>query len=350
MLLRRGESVRLPTAEVRLEFERGTGYGIPRADLCALVLTGEGPPQPAGVVRAGASAHPSGAVTHTRHAGPGGRVVDTLVLDLASLERAVTAVLLVIRAEGGPAGRIPAVRLRALTEGRPPARLDWPGPTGGPGTAVGECYRDGDGWRLRALSRAAPPLPDTPRPAAPAPLPRPEGVRVGPGLLRVAFGAPDEVDLCALFELADGRKGVVQPLGGARGALWLPPYVRLDDDGCGGEGDDAGDFTGPLLTVNLDHAPLFRRVLVFLAVRGGGFGRLAGQVAVRPEYGMPQDFDLAPRGGDSAACALLLLSRDGDTLRMRREARHLPALPGLSPQRTVDYAYGWGLRWTPAES
>lgn len=76
-------------------------------------------------------------------------------------------------------------------------------------------------------------------------------------LLRIAFaaegGGGTGVDLCVLFELAGGRKGIVQPLGGAAGAPRLPPYVRLDGD---------------LLSVDLGRAARFRRVLVHLALRG----------------------------------------------------------------------------------
>jgi tellurite resistance protein TerA len=210
---------------------------------------------------------------------------------------------------------------------------------------VGECYRDASGerWRLRAVALAAPLLPAKPRPAPPARVVVPAaGTCVGPGLLRIAFGAEGDggagVDLGALFELADGRKGVVQPLGGAAGALRLPPYVRLD---------------GEVLTVNLDHAERFRRVLVFLTLRGTGrsFADVRGTVTVRPDHGPAQDFGLEPPGGfESTACALLLLTREGDALRVRREARYLAVRQGVSPQRTVDYAYGWGLVWTPATS
>jgi tellurite resistance protein TerA len=347
MLLRRGESVRLPTAEVRLEFGRGTGPGIPRADMCALLLAGGAPRGSGDLVDADVPEHASGAVTHARSTADDGTVVDTLVISLASLERAVTTVLVVIRAEGGPLGRIPGLRLHALPAGahQEAVRLDCGGVTGGRMLVVGECYRDaaGERWRLRAVALAAPLLPAKPRHEPPPPrvvLPA-AGTCAGPGLLRIAFEAAEDdggtgVDLCALFELADGRTGVVQPLGGAAGALRLPPYVRLDGD---------------RLAVNLDHAERFRRILVFLALRGPGrtFADVRGTVTVRPEHGPAQDFGLEPPDGyESTACALLLLTREGDALRVRREARYLAVREGVSPQRTVDYAYGWGLAWTPA--
>lgn len=32
---------------------------------------------------------------------------------------------------------------------------------------------------------------------------------------------------------------------------------------------------------------------------------------------------------------------------MQREARYLVPERGVSPQRTIDHAYGWGMNWTP---
>ncbi|NUS14304.1 MAG: Tellurium resistance, partial [Streptomyces sp.] len=91
----------MPTAEVRLEFRRGTGQGVPRADMCALLLAGGAAPGPADVVGPDAPGHASQAVTHTWESGADGTVLDTLSVDLASLAGAVTAVLVVVRAEGG---------------------------------------------------------------------------------------------------------------------------------------------------------------------------------------------------------------------------------------------------------
>lgn len=355
MLLRRGEGVRLPITEIRLEFRRGTGPGIPRAELYALLRDGGGEAGGSGAaapVSAADPLHRSGAVGHSRVRHPDGMAVDTLTVRLASLDAAVSAVRLVVRAEGGPAGRIPLLRLRALAEGRQPVRLDCAGLVPGRTVVVGECYREGGGWLLRALYETAPPLPPAARAPAPAGERPANGTPLDGGLLRVGFtplpepgSDPGQADLCALVELADGRKGVVQPLGAAHGSLRTPPYVRLDAP--------AGE-----LAVDLDQAARLRRVLVFLALRTGCFTRTSGTVAVRTGEGPLGGvgvgggfgFDLAPAPAPSTACALLLLTARDGRLHLRREAHHLPARPGLSPQRTADYAYGWGLRWAPPPS
>ncbi|MEU4738236.1 TerD family protein, partial [Streptomyces fradiae] len=153
-----------------------------------------------------------------------------------------------------------------------------------------------------------------------------------------------DLDLCALFELTDGGKGVVQALGGTFGSLHHPPYIHLDGDDRTGAVD-----TGENLTVNLDHKADFRRILVFVTIYAGArsFADLHATVTLTPEHGAPVEFSLDDCTVPSTVCALALITRQGDDLVVRREARYLVPARGVSPQRTVDQEYGWGMRWTP---
>ncbi|MFF5184434.1 TerD family protein [Streptomyces sp. NPDC000345] len=153
-----------------------------------------------------------------------------------------------------------------------------------------------------------------------------------------------DLDLCALFELADGRKGVVQSLGNAFGALHRPPYIHLDgDDRTGALAD------GENLTINLDHRNDFRRILVFVTVYEGArsFADLHATVTLQPQFGAAVDFSLDECTVPSTVCALALITNNGGDLIVQREARYLVPERGVSPQRTVDHAYGWGMNWTP---
>ncbi|OIK26080.1 TerD family protein [Streptomyces malaysiense] len=153
-----------------------------------------------------------------------------------------------------------------------------------------------------------------------------------------------DLDLCALYELADGRKGVVQALGNAFGSLHRPPYIHLDGD------DRTGAVaSGENLTVNLDRLGELRRVLVFVTVYEGAssFAGLHATVTLQPQYGAPVDFSLDECTVPSTVCALALITNTGGDLVVRREARYLVPERGVSPQRTVDRAYGWGMNWTP---
>ncbi|MGY1433974.1 TerD family protein [Streptomyces reniochalinae] len=166
------------------------------------------------------------------------------------------------------------------------------------------------------------------------------------GRLSKAMGAltgPD-LDLCALYELADGRKGVVQALGNSFGSLHRPPYIHLDGD------DRTGAVeTGENLTLNLDHAAELRRVLIFVTIYEGArsFAGLHATVTLRPQHGAPVDFSLDECTIPSTVCALALISNESGELMVRREARYLVPQRGVSPQRTVDQEYGWGMQWTP---
>lgn len=153
-----------------------------------------------------------------------------------------------------------------------------------------------------------------------------------------------DLDLCALYELTDGSKGVVQALGNAFGSLHQPPFIHLDGD------DRTGAVaSGENLTVNLDHKQLFRRILVFVTIYEGArsFADLHATVTLQPQYGAPIDFSLDECTVPSTVCALALITNTGSDLVVQREARYLVPERGVSPQRTVDYAYGWGMNWTP---
>ncbi|MGW3728809.1 TerD family protein [Streptomyces sp. NPDC000851] len=160
----------------------------------------------------------------------------------------------------------------------------------------------------------------------------------------VAMHSDLDLDLCALYELTDGSKGVVQALGNAFGALHQPPYIHLDGD------DRTGAVaSGENLTVNLDHKHKFRRILVFVTIYEGArsFADLHATVTLQPQHGAPIDFSLDECTVPSPVCALALITNTGQDLVVQREARYLVPERGVSPQRTVDYAYGWGMNWTP---
>nr|WP_106516359.1 TerD family protein [Streptomyces himastatinicus] len=153
-----------------------------------------------------------------------------------------------------------------------------------------------------------------------------------------------DLDLGCLFELADGSKGVVQALGNSFGSLHQPPFIQLDAD------DRTGARTsGENLTVNLDHKDAFRRILVFVTIYEGArsFANLHATVTLQPQFGAPVDFSLDECTVPSTVCALALITNNGGDLVVQREARYLVPDRGVSPQRTLDHAYGWGMNWTP---
>jgi tellurite resistance protein TerA len=400
MTLRKGENVPLQTAVVQVEFARRRTPGAPRTDACALLLADGSARGPADLVHAAAPRHPGGAVRcEGGAAAADGTLVDTLVLDLAALAADVTAVVVFARGDGGAFRDVPGMRVRVtVQDGAEIARYDVGQAGAETAYVLGECYRRAGGWRFRAVGQGyetgtgglaaayglAPgdlpelpeqaalpepaerpglPEPDLAEPAAPAPPVRVTLTKQAPavsltkqggtsGALRVGLDwqaqqgrwgkSAVDLDLCALFELSDGSKGVVQALGGAFGSLAQPPFILLD-------GDDRAGGAGENLTLNLDRVASFRRVLLFVTIYRGArsFAGLHATVTLCPQHGAPVDFTLDECTVESNVCALALLVREGQDLVVRREARYLVPRRGVSPQRTVDYAYGWGLAWTP---
>jgi tellurite resistance protein TerA len=148
-----------------------------------------------------------------------------------------------------------------------------------------------------------------------------------------------DLDLGCLFEMRDGRKGVIQALGNAFGSLDSPPYVFLDGD------DRSGNSAnGENLYINLAHAAELRRVLVFACIYEGvaAFDKADGVVTLTPATGAPIEVRLDETSGSSRMCAVALLENNGGDLVVRREVRYINGA-----QDALDAAYGWGMDWTP---
>ncbi len=161
-------------------------------------------------------------------------------------------------------------------------------------------------------------------------------------LKRIAAAAQSsaiDLDLGCLFELADGRKGVIQALGNQFGSLDNPPYIFLDGD------DRSGTSSGgENLYVNLAHAKDLRRILVFACIYEGAsaFDQAAGVVTLTPASGAPIEVRLDETAGKSRMCAIALIDNSGGELTVRREVRYIDGA-----QDALDRAYGWGMDWTP---
>ncbi|WP_163552968.1 TerD family protein [Candidatus Frankia alpina] len=160
------------------------------------------------------------------------------------------------------------------------------------------------------------------------------------GFLKRVLGAAGggiDLDLAALFELADGRSGVVQALGDAFGSFDGPPYVNLDAD------DRTGAAVGgENLYVNLAQIGQIRRLLVFAFIYQGvaSFDQADAVVTLTPAQGAPIEVRLDEQAGGARMCAIALLTNTGNDFTVSREVRY------VSGHRELDQAYGWGLDWT----
>lgn len=149
-----------------------------------------------------------------------------------------------------------------------------------------------------------------------------------------------DLDLGAMYELANGDVGVIQALGRSFGDLHYDPWIYLDGDDR--SGSNAG---GENLYINLAHADKMRRILVFAYIYEGApsWDQAQGVITVYPESGPQIEVRLDENAGGARFCAIALLTNNGHDLSLRREVRYING-----SQRDVDQAYGFGMRWTGA--
>ncbi|MGW9613729.1 TerD family protein [Streptomyces diastaticus] len=397
----KGANTPVPRTPVRLALHWRHGPGVPDAWTAALLMTADGRVAPGGVVGGGRPAPGGGAVRHEGRGAGGDRTTESVHVDLPAVPAHVERVVLVALAGSGTFGAVPGLDVTVTDAAghRELARYESRDTTTETAFVAGELYRRQGGWKFRAVGQGyaggagalaaahglapgllpAPSATAAPPPARPAPPSAParpsavtltkaapsvslakQGATTGTLHVNLNWQAPPpprgwfarnavprpplDLDLGALYEMADGTKGVVQALGNAFGDLRRPPWIHLDGD------DRTGAVEGgENLTVNLDHTRDFRRVLVFVTIYEGaaGFAGLHATVTLRPQHGAPVTFSLDECDVPSPVCALALLTQGPDGLVVHREARYLVPGRASSPQRALDEAYGWGLRWTP---
>jgi tellurite resistance protein TerA len=160
-------------------------------------------------------------------------------------------------------------------------------------------------------------------------------------------GVDLDLDLCCLWELTDGSKGIIHALGDF-GTLHQPPFIQLDRD------DRSGAVEGgENLTINLDHTAKFRRILVFAEIYDGAedFIGLDATATLFPQNSPPVEMRLDDCNVPARDATLFLLENVGGELVARRESKYVLPPPGRPRwgKMTVDQAYGWGLEWVAAK-
>ncbi|MEW1694862.1 Tellurium resistance [Streptomyces sp. NPDC093249] len=145
-----------------------------------------------------------------------------------------------------------------------------------------------------------------------------------------------DLDLGCLYELSDGSKGVVQPLGGFFGDLNEAPYVKLSGD------DRFGGSSGETIYVNLDHKDEIKRLLFFAYIydQTPAFDRTHAKITLYPSNGPRIEIELDERAPQARSCAVFSVENTKGQLIVRREVRFVYGF-----QAELDRLYGWGLQW-----
>ncbi|MCQ8770053.1 TerD family protein [Streptomyces telluris] len=160
---------------------------------------------------------------------------------------------------------------------------------------------------------------------------RPEMVQAqGPAMVNV------DLDLACMYELQDGAKGVVQPLGNILGSINSPPYVQLSGD------DRFGSGSGETIYINMDHRAEIKRLLIFVYIYDGtpAFDRTHATVTLYPGNGPRIEIALEERAPEARSCAVVMLENVKGEIILRREMKYVYGF-----QAELDRLYGWGLQW-----
>jgi tellurite resistance protein TerA len=149
-------------------------------------------------------------------------------------------------------------------------------------------------------------------------------------------GQAIDLDLGCLFELSDGRKGVVQALGNVFGSLARPPYIALSGD------DRTGDVSqGETLRINGAEWNRIRRLIVFANIYDGvpNWQQTDGVVLVTVPDQPPIEVRMVEGRNDRRLCGVVLIENDGGRLKATRVVEY------VRDQEELDQRFGWGMRW-----
>jgi len=145
-----------------------------------------------------------------------------------------------------------------------------------------------------------------------------------------------DLDLCCLYELADGTRFAVQALGGNFGHFATAPYIELAGD------DRTGAVSGgEWMRINGGEWAKIRRIMIFAMIYEGvpNWSATDGLVTLFAP-GNP-DVEVRMEGTSSERlCAVALLENVGGDLRITRENRYFKGA------QEMDGHYGFNLSWT----
>lgn len=148
-------------------------------------------------------------------------------------------------------------------------------------------------------------------------------------------GAVD-LDLGCLFDLQNGTKGAIQPLGNSFGSFDYPPYVlHLGDDRTGALAQ------GENMKVNLAHVSQLNRILIFTYIYEGVPNWTATNAVVtvkvpgQPVLEVPMGSQMDSRN----FCAIAMIEFGGGEIKVTKLVSFHQGHPDC------DKTYGWGLKW-----
>jgi tellurite resistance protein TerA len=151
-----------------------------------------------------------------------------------------------------------------------------------------------------------------------------------------------DLDLGCMYEMADGKAGLVQALGNAWGDVERRPFIKLEADDRTGQSKE-----GENLTINGDHFNEIKRALIFTFIYKGAANWAAtdGVVTIKMPDQAPIEVRL-DQGGDQRMCAIAMIENVGGNLQVTKLAEYFAQQGKQSAHELMDRRFGFGLRWT----
>jgi uncharacterized protein involved in tellurium resistance len=149
-------------------------------------------------------------------------------------------------------------------------------------------------------------------------------------------GGAVDLDLGCLFEMSDGAKGAIQPLGKSFGNFDFPPYIlHLGDDRTGALSE------GENMKINLSRIGDLRRVLIYTYIYEGvpNWASTDGVVTVTVPGQPVLEVPMGSQMDNRPFCAIALLEMNGGNIKATRMVTFHQG------HKDCDEAYAWGLRW-----
>jgi tellurite resistance protein TerA len=143
-----------------------------------------------------------------------------------------------------------------------------------------------------------------------------------------------DLDLGCMFEMFDGTKGVIQPLGNNFGSKSNVPFIHLDkDDRSGGAADGENMYV---------YKPeLVKRILFFALIYQGAtdFVSVNGRMFFKISNGEEVTLLLDNAGTGKRFCAAALIQNDNGKISIQKEAKY------FNGHQEADVHYNFGFNW-----
>ncbi len=151
-----------------------------------------------------------------------------------------------------------------------------------------------------------------------------------------------DLDLGCMYEMADGRPGLVQALGNAWGDYDREPFIKLEADDRTGQSK-----SGENLTINGDQVGSIKRAMIFAYIYKGApnWAATDGVVTINMPNQPPIEVRLSD-GGNQMMCAIAMIENRSGSLQFTKLEEYFSQQGRESAHQLMDRRFGFGLRWT----